>query len=129
MKDFERVIRARVEVFVAEISELVRRAALDAVADALGEKPSAAPKRRAKTAKAPKPAGRGSKRSATELESLSDGILRFVAEHPGSGAAQIAAALKVSTKDLVLPMKKLGASGALFSKGQKRATKYFRGKK
>lgn len=129
MKDLERLIRARVDAFVAEISELVRRAALEAVADALGEAPSASPTRRVRAAKAPKQASRGERRSASELASLSDGILRFLAEHPGSGAAQIAAALKVSTKDLVLPMKKLGASGALFSKGQKRATKYFRGKK
>ncbi|MBK7580407.1 MAG: hypothetical protein IPI67_09405 [Myxococcales bacterium] len=128
MNDLDRQLRARIDAFVADIGELVRRAALDAVSEALGgartrqpatTRPKAGGKRR----------GRGAKRSASELETLSAAIARRVAEHPGEGAREIAAALELTSKDLVLPMKKLVETGVLTTKGQKRATKYFRGKR
>jgi len=125
MSELDRLIRARIDTFVEELGELVRRAALEAVADALGgkraaAKPAARPKARAK---------QGGKRSASELESLSERIQRFVADAPGSGARDIAKGLGISTRDLVLPVKKLVAAGALCTKGQRRATKYYKGKK
>jgi hypothetical protein len=132
MTDLDRRIRARVDAFVVEISELVRRAAVEAVADALGaEKPSATKPARTKR-RVTGPAGprsRGGKRTPKELEKLAERVLSFVSDNPGSGASEIASGIGVGTKDLVLPMKKLTAAGSVTSKGQKRATKYFRGKK
>lgn len=127
MSDLDRRLRARIDEFVRDISELVRRAALEAVSEALGasEQPKRGRRRATRPASKPK---NGGKRSAKELESLAHRIESFVAENPGSGASAIARALELGTKDLVLPMKKLVASGALSSKGRKRATKYFRGK-
>jgi hypothetical protein len=128
MNDLDRQIRARVEAFVKELTVLVRKAALEAVSDALGGQPATAVK--AKSARAPQAArGKGQKRSSGELEKLTSAIAAFVAQHPGSGAREIARELGVTSKDLVLPIRKLMADAALTSKGQKRATKYYRGKK
>lgn len=126
MNDLDRQIRAHVEAFVDEITKLVRKAALDAVSDALGGK-VAAPKV-ARPTRARKAADKGRKRSPKELEKVSASILLFLEEHQGSGAIQIARGLGVATKDLVLPVKKLLSAGTLTSKGQKRATKYYRKK-
>jgi hypothetical protein len=124
MTELDRLIRARVDAFVREITELVRRAALEAVSNALGS-----PAKPARDKPASKTRGLGNKRSSTELDSLASRIVRHVSDQPGSGAREIAKALGVTTKDLVLPTKKLVASGELTTKGQKRATKYFRPKK
>lgn len=129
MNELDRLIRARIDAFVKELDELVRRAALEAVSEALGGAPRAEPQvRRSKTGKVAR-AQKGERRSPSELESLAGRVERWVSDHPGSGARQIADALDVSTKDLILPLKKLTAAGSLTTKGQKRATKYFRGKK
>ena len=124
----DRQIRARVEAFVEELTLLVRKAALEAVSEALGGR-AGQPKPKPALRGAPKARGRGAKRSSSELEKLSGAISSFVAEHPGSGATQIARELGVHTKELVLPIRKLMSEGVLGSKGQKRATKYFRSKK
>lgn len=125
MTDLDRMIRARVDAFVDELSELVRRAALQAVSEALeGNRPN-----KARGKPPPRSAKRGGKRSATELDALADRVLRHVSEHPGGSAGEIARALGITTKDLVLPTKKLLSTGSLSCKGQKRATRYFRGKK
>lgn len=131
MNDLDRIIRARVEAFVQEISELVRNAALDAVTDALGGSSKAIRPPKAKSSGQRAHAGRskGAKRSSAEMDRLTASILAHIAANPGTGAREIAAELGLSTKDVALPVKKLVAAGALTTKGQKRATKYFRGKR
>ena len=125
MTDLDRMIRNRVDALVDEISQLVRRAALEAVSEALGgDRPA-----KARVKPATRASKRGGKRSSAELDSLADGILRSVGEHPGAGAREVAPALGVPTKELVLPTKKLVSAGSLTTKGQKRATRYFRAKK
>ena len=50
--------------------------------------------------------------------------MAYIAKHPGQRIEQIGAAMGVSTKSLVLPSKKLIASKAVFTRGNKRATTY-----
>ncbi len=122
MKDVEREIAQRVDEFVKDLTVLVRRAALAAVSQALGGQPSpgASPRRAGARAS-------GGKRSLSELEALSNRLLQHVATNPGQRTEQIAKALRMTTKDLALPMRKLVQGGALTTKGQKRATAYFPG--
>lgn len=47
--------------------------------------------------------------------------------NPGKGAEQICPALRVSTRELAMPMKKLLASKHITRKGMRRATRYFPG--
>jgi hypothetical protein len=123
MSEVERRIREKIETFVIELNELVREAALDAVAAALGKAPARA-KRGGRSPK-PKPRGKGQKRSQNEIDRAARAIQSYVEKNAGQGAIAIARALGVSTKDLVLPIKKLLAAGTLSTKGKKRATKYY----
>lgn len=129
----EEQIRARVDAFVAELSELVRQAALERLTDAFGaDAVSAGRAAKGKRGKAPGRAPalskKGGKRTAKELEAFSDRILATIKAQPGIRADQIAAALGLVTRDVVLPIKKLLTQKAVTKKGQKRATAYFPGR-
>ncbi len=66
----------------------------------------------------------GAKRAPEELDKLCELVLTQVELAPKSNMEQIGAALGVSTRELVLPIKKLLASKQLNKLGQKRATRY-----
>ncbi len=148
MSNVEAEIRSQVDSFVQKLSDLVRRSALEAVADALrGEgAPVGAPRRAARggkaapqiqetrkagrpargAAKAAKPARKkGEKRSKEELQAMVQRVYDHIRGNSGQGVEQIAKELSTTTKELTLPIKKLMAEKKITSKGEKRATKYF----
>jgi transcriptional regulator with GAF, ATPase, and Fis domain len=143
MSNIENEIRTHVDSFVMRLSDLVRRAALEAVADALsqGQPSAAAPRKagRAKAAPAPqeikkpgrparvvKPARKkGEKRSKEELAAMTQRVLEHIRANSGQGVEQIAKDLGTTTKELTLPIRKLLVDKKITSKGEKRATKYF----
>jgi hypothetical protein len=131
MKDVERRIRAKIEAFVAELTELVAEAALQSVAEALrglGKPSSRKPAPRALSQKTPRGRASGTaKRSRGEIDETAGTVLAIVEGNPGLGVIAIARELGTTTKDLVLPIKRLMSAGAITSKGQKRATKYYPG--
>ena len=120
MSDFQTEMNRVVAGFVAQITELARRAAIDTLEGALGK--SSAP--RVGVARA---AGRrkGAKRSPGELDKLAHSFHTFVVKHPGLRIEQINKQLGTSTKDLALPIRKLVSEGQLKTKGAKRSTTYF----
>jgi hypothetical protein len=65
---------------------------------------------------------KGAKRTPDELEALTKNVLAHIKRNPGQRVEQIAAALGTSTKELALPIIKLGK--ALKTQGQRRGTKY-----
>jgi hypothetical protein len=124
-------IQSRIQAFAAELETLVRQAALEAVRASLGEG-RAAPAARAPRAAAASSGSRkssrpGAKRDPKVIEALVGRVGAHVKAHPGQGVEAIAAALKVKTHDITLPIAKLLASKTVKKKGQKRATKYFPG--
>ncbi|HEY4120964.1 MAG TPA: DNA-binding protein [Byssovorax sp.] len=152
MSDIDRQIQSRVEGFVAELSTLVRKAALAAVESALtggGASTSRAPaaaraahaptpalakgrpgRRPAGKAAAPKAAVRharkpGEKRSKDELDKLTEKLAEHIRANKGQGVEAIARAIGSNTKELSLPIKKLLATKRITSQGHKRATRYF----
>jgi DNA-binding NtrC family response regulator len=148
MSNVETEIKSHVDSFVSQLSGLVRKAALEAVADALREgQPAAAvtaaaPRKaggRAKAAPAPvepKKAGRparaakptrkkGEKRSKEELAAMTQKVHEHIKANSGQGVEQIAKDLGTTTKELTLPIRKLLVEKKITSKGEKRATKYF----
>ena len=133
MSDVETQIREQIETFVNDLNQLVRQAALEAVAAALGGEGASAARlgRGARMGGLPRALGRGrgrgAKRTAEELEGTRQSVLDYVRRNPGQGVEQIAKSLNVPSRDLVLPIRKLVADGQLSTKGQKRATKYFSG--
>ena len=68
---------------------------------------------------------KGAKRAPEEIKQTTEALLAFVKSHSGQRIEQIAKAMKVTTKDLALPAKKLLATRKLKTRGQKRATQYF----
>jgi hypothetical protein len=145
-------ITARIQQFTNELEALVRSAALEAVRQALGERP-AAPARTARPATAPvrgpgrprkavsakpaapaaaAPAGKlpritkkGGKRTPEQLAKIDSAIQGFVKSSPGKGVEAMAKSLGVPSKDLKLRIARLIDDKKLKKTGQKRATKYF----
>jgi hypothetical protein len=80
--------------------------------------------RRSATSAAPRAKARakGAKRTPEELEALTSNVLAHIKKNPGQRVEQIAEALGTSTKELALPIIKLGK--ALKTQGQRRGTKY-----
>jgi hypothetical protein len=136
-------IRTRIDSFLAELSGLVRKAALDSVHEVLS---GTAPKRRRrpgrprgsgrrgpgrppKAARPGRPA-RASKRirrSAADLEQIAARVLAHVKSNAGHRLEQIGKALKTDTAILKRPIQTLLAARKLRTKGQKRGTMYFAG--
>ena len=121
MSDFQTEMNRVVAGFVAQITELARRAAMDMVHNALGKGGTGAVNGfRARR-------GKGAKRTGDELDKLGESFHSFVAKHPGLRIEQINKQLGTTTKDLALPIRKMIADGSLKTKGEKRSTTYFPG--
>lgn len=137
MSDFQNDMNRTVQAFVAQITELARRAAVDTLESAFSGRVGRAGGSRATMAAATDGApsvgrrrgGRGAKRTAEDLEALSEQFMTFVKANPGLRIEQINKELGTSTKDLALPIRKLIADRMISAKGQKRSTAYFPGKK
>lgn len=136
MSDFQTEMNRTVQDFVAQISELARRAAVNTLESAFDSKGG----RRSGAASAvialtgngrvgrPR-GGRGAKRTAADLEALSQQFASYVKSNPGMRIEQINKELGTSTKDLALPIRKLISTGVIATKGKKRSTTYFAGRK
>jgi hypothetical protein len=133
MSDFQHDMNRAVEGFVAQITELARRAAVGTLEAAFGERRaagagSASPGAGAARVGRPR-GGRGAKRTAEDLAALSSQFAAFVKSHPGLRIEQINKELGTTTKDLALPIRKLVSEGMISAKGNKRSTTYFPGRK
>jgi hypothetical protein len=122
MNDFQNQLNQVVHGFVGQITELARRAAINTLEAALG-------RQNGKGGAVRLTNGRGGKRTSHDLERLSETFHGFVVKHPGMRIEQINKELGTTTKDLALPIRKLIADGAIKTKGAKRSTTYFAGKK
>jgi len=126
MSDFQNEMNRVVAGFVAQITELARRAAIDTLEGALGRRSGGGGGAVLRNGRG---RGRGAKRSSAELDKLGDRFFEFVGKHPGLRIEQINKQLGTSTKDLALPIRKMISDGSLKTKGEKRSTTYFAGEK
>lgn len=124
MTDFQTEMNRVVSGFVAQITELARRAAIDTLESALGKRGAAAISRTGSGMRR-----KGAKRTGDELDKLGDSFHAYVAKHPGLRIEQINKELGTTTKDLALPIRKMISDGSLKTKGSKRSTTYFAGEK
>lgn len=134
MSDFQNEMNRTVQGFVAQITELARRAAIDTLESAFGGRGGngaaviAAVASGAGRAGRPR-GGRGAKRTPADLAALSERVAAFVKANPGLRIEQINKQLDTTTKDLALPIRKLISEGVITAKGKKRSTTYYAGKK
>ena len=136
MSDFQTEMNRVVQGFVAQITELARRAAIDTLESAFGGRggrggpAAAAAIAAAGFGRVGRPrGGRGAKRTSADLEALSERFASFVKSNPGLRIEQINKQLGTTTKDLALPIRKLISDGVVTAKCQKRSTTYFPGRK
>ncbi len=141
MSDLQSQMNQSVQDFVAQVTEIARRAALETLGAAFsgGPRGAAGVIAASNGATAAKPAaaralgrpagGRGVKRAPEDIEAMGQKFVAFVKANPGLRIEQINKELGTTTKDLALPIRKLEAEGVITTKGQRRATQYFPGKK
>jgi hypothetical protein len=120
MDNLQHQVNARVEAFVAEITELARAAAYQALSAGL-DTPIAS----GRGATVAIRGRRGGKRTTDEIVQMAEAFLAHVIANPGQRMEHIAKELGLATPELTLPVRKLLADGKLRVEGQKRATQYY----
>jgi hypothetical protein len=133
MLDPQREIQALVDTFVADLSELAKRIAIEQIHTAFGvgaKLALAAPAPRTRKAAAPpvveKPARRGrARRAAGELEELRDKLLAAVAEKPGRRTEELNEALGTETPQIAQLLRRLVSEDRIRTEGARRGTRYF----
>jgi hypothetical protein len=123
MLQLERQIAERVDAFVAELSAIIRKAALQSASEILAEQ-----------AREPSESGRGSsrnargKRSPEALDAVAEDLVAAITANPGQRIEELATQLGLPSRELALPARKLLASRIITRKGERRATRYYPGK-
>lgn len=124
MSDIQHAINERIDAFVADITELAKKAALETLETGLS-----GGIRRSTTTKGlvggPRGRRKSGKRSPEEIQEAANQLLEFIRENPGQRMEAIAKAMGSTTKDLTLPIKKLLQQNLVRVEGQKRATSYY----
>ncbi len=116
-------IHSSISSFAAELSALVKQAALESVHAALGGSAPATAKRGRPKAVARR--GPGRPKGSTSGSVDADKILAHVRANPGRRSDQIAADLHVAVKQIQPSIAKLLAAGSVRKEGIQRGTKYF----
>lgn len=126
MSNMQSEMNRVVAQFVAEVTEIAKRAARDQLDAAFGGRSTGG--RASASSSIGRGRGRGVKRTQDDLDALAEKFYEFVKANPGLRIEQINAKLGTSTKDLQLPIRKMIADGEIKAKGKKRSTTYTAGK-
>ena len=117
----QRQLQANIDAFSANVTAIVAQAVRDAVDAALRTTPAA--KSGARASGSPRTAGkRPTSGRGSSLEV--DTVLAEVKRKGGRGVEQLAKSLRVKTKQLQLPLRKLIAAKKVKTKGQRRGMRY-----
>ena len=121
MLDPHRQIQALVDNFVADISELAKRIAIEQLKTAFGTgargvalPPARAPARPSRA-----------RRDQREIAALRDKLLAAIADQPGRRAEDINTALGTSTAEIAQPLRRLVADHLVRTEGARRGMRYF----
>ena len=135
MLDPHREIQALVDNFVAELSDLAKRIALERIRAAFGIGAKLAGTKLAPLplpAPAPSPAratrgrrGQRNRRGSDEINALRGKLLSVITENPGRRAEDISAALGTKTAEIAPPLRRLVADRVVRTEGARRGTRYY----
>ena len=138
MLDPHREIQALVDNFIADLSELAKRIAIEQLRAAFGVGAKLAGTKLAPLAAAPPPpapskASRGrrgqrgqrGRRGSDEIEALRGKLLTAIGEQPGRRAEDISAALGTKTAQIAQPLRRLVAERLVRTEGARRGTRYY----
>jgi septum formation inhibitor MinC len=126
MSKIDTEIRNRVEAFVAELTGLIRQAAVDAAVNALqGQVSTSGAKRGPKSASAaPQKAGTRVRRTEAQIQATMSKVLGYIESHPASRSEDIRAAINVEAPQMADALRRLMAEKSIKSKGSRRTTTY-----
>jgi len=131
MSDIETKIQQHIKKFVAELNDLVREAAIQAVSDALRPKTTsrAASPRPPAVGAEPKTRSKkkGGRRNPHVMKKQQEALVSYITANPGRLMENIAKALGSSSKEMGRPVSKLIEVGAVHRVGERRASRYFPG--
>lgn len=135
MLDPQREIQALVDNFVADLSDLAKRIAIEQLKTAFTTgakhaptpvKPApAAPVRPAPAAPVKPSRASRARRGQREIEALRGKLLTAIADQPGRRAEDISAALGSRTAEIAQPLRRLVAEHMVRTEGARRGTRYF----
>jgi len=121
MLDPHKEIHALVDNFVADLSELAKRIAIEQIKTAFGVGAKLAP-----AAAAPAPTrGSRARRGQREIEALRGKVLAAIAERPGRRAEDLNTTLGTTTPQIAQLLRKLVADELVRTEGARRGTRYF----
>jgi hypothetical protein len=121
-------IEARSRAFVDDITSILRESVLQALSRGeLGFRLPAvtAPRMRAAKATRSNQLAKGEKRSPMLIAQLTEALAKTIEIVPGKRIEELSVDMEVSTQDLRLPVKRLLDADRIFTKGEKRATRYY----
>ena len=128
MSTLDTQIRNRVESFVAELTGLIRQAAVDAAVSALNGQRGAT---YTGAKRGPKPGAAAAGRKGTrvrrteqQIQSTMKNVLEFIASKPGSRSEDVRSGLGLPAATMADALKRLMADKSIKSKGQRRGTTY-----
>ena len=122
-------IRTLVESFAEQLTAMTKRMALEQVLATLESGGLGTPSTRtdatSRRTAGTRRAGRPAKTTPEQTEKMSERLLVYLKQNPGSRGEQISAALKTDTKTLRLPLQALIKAKKVKTKGQRRGMAYF----
>ncbi len=121
-------IQDLVASFTADLSELIRAAALEAVEEALGSGRTRRTTERPKTSPAPrkgKRTGKRVRRTAEQLAGSMDEIVDYVKANPGQRLEEMSAGMNIDSHEMKRPIVLLLEKSLLRKEGARRGTRYF----
>jgi len=122
MLDPHKEIHALVDNFVADLSELAKRIAIEQIKTAFGT----GPKLSAPLPVAPAPTrGSRARRGQREIEALRGKVLAAISERPGRRAEDLNTTLGTKTPQIAQLLRKLVADELVRTEGARRGTRYF----
>src|SRR6185295_5465436 len=124
MLDPHREIQALVDNFVADLSELAKRIAVDQIKSAFGSGATRASRPRIFAPSAPSRGSRA-RRGQREIEALRGKVLAAIAERPGRRAEDINTTLGTTTSQIAQLLRRLVADQLVRTEGARRGTRYF----
>ena len=119
--DPHRELQALVDGFVAELSDLAKRIAIEQLKSAFGT----GAQRATPLASASPPRAARARRDHREIGALRDKLLAAIAAQPGRRAEDINLVLGTSTPQIAQPLRHLVAEHLVRTEGARRGTRYF----
>ncbi len=128
MSSSDRAVEALIRDFASQLQDLIRAQlstdVTDAIQTALGGALAGRGAGARNGAARGRRADKGGKRSAEQIEKLAAQLHAYIDKNPDQRAEQIAQASKLTTGELVVPIRRLLAEKKIKAKGKARGTTY-----